>query len=150
LPRGLAADLPVEHPSLPVLNATPQSGSATVLHIEDDPGVALSMTMLLQLEGYKVVSAATRDEALQHIEVHGVRPDLVLCDFNLPMGFTGDQIIAEIALALGYKPPTIMLTGDIAERHVAKAKLVAERILPKPADINRLLREIDNLLSTRH
>jgi len=102
------------------------------------------------LEGYKVVSAATRDEALQHIEVHGVRPDLVLCDFNLPMGFTGDQIIAEIALALGYKPPTIMLTGDIAERHVAKAKLVAERILPKPADINRLLREIDNLLSTRH
>ncbi len=150
LPRGLGADQPLEHAISPVLNAPPQSGSATVLHIEDDPGVALSMAMLLQLEGYKVVTAATRDEALQHIEVHGIRPDLVLCDFNLPMGFTGDQIITEIAIALGYKPPTIMLTGDIAERHVARAKLVAERILPKPADINRLLREIENLLSTRH
>jgi two-component system, sensor histidine kinase len=150
LPRGLATDLPIELASPPVVNTPRPAGSVTVLHIEDDPGVSLSMTMLLQLEGYKVVSAATRDEALQHIEVNGVRPDLVLCDFNLPMGFTGDQIIAEIAIALGYKPPTIMLTGDIAERHVARAKLVAERIFPKPVDINRLLREIDNLLNTRH
>jgi len=35
-----------------------------------------------------------------------------------------------------------MLTGDIAERHVKKAMLVADRILPKPVDINLLLREI--------
>ena len=147
LPGGLATPLLIEPASPVVLNALTEVGSVTVLHIEDDPGVARSMSMLLQLEGYKVVSAATRDEALQHIKDYGVRPDLILCDFNLPMGFTGDQIVAEIATVLGYKIPTIMLTGDIADRHVAKAKLVAERILPKPVDTNRLLRAMDNLLN---
>ena len=44
------------------------------------------MAMLLRLEGYDVVSAASRDEALRHIEVHGLRPALILCDYQLPMG----------------------------------------------------------------
>jgi hypothetical protein len=33
---------------------------------------------------------------------------------------------------------------------VEKAKLVADRILPKPVDVNALLREIESLLNTRH
>jgi DNA-binding response OmpR family regulator len=66
------------------------------------------------------------------------------------MGFRGDEIVAEIAARLGFKPPTIMLTGDIANEHTDKAKLVADRILPKPVDVNALLREIKDLLDTRH
>jgi DNA-binding response OmpR family regulator len=65
------------------------------------------------------------------------------------MGFTGDEIVADIATRLQFKPPTIMLTGDIADAHVRKAKLIADRILPKPVDINLLLREIEILLAKR-
>jgi DNA-binding response OmpR family regulator len=82
-----------------------------------------------------------------HIEVHGLRPDLILCDFQLPMGITGDEIVTEIAKKLRFKPPTIMLTGDIAETHVEKARLIAERILPKPVDVVVLLHEIETLLA---
>jgi DNA-binding response OmpR family regulator len=64
------------------------------------------------------------------------------------MGFRGDEIVSEIAAKLGFKPPTIMLTGDTANKHIEKAKLVADRILPKPVDVNVLLREIDALLSS--
>ena len=117
-----------------------------MLHIEDDPGILRSMDMVLRLEGYEVIGAASRDEAMEHVGVHGLRPDLILCDFQLPLGFTGDQIVAEIAALLEFKPPTVMLTGDIADRHVEKAKLVADRILPKPVDINLLFREIEALL----
>ena len=105
--------------------------------------------MLLRLEGYEVIGAASRDEALEHIEVHGLRPDLILCDYQLPLGFTGDEIVAEIAIRLQSKPPTIMLTGDIADRHVAQAKLIVDRVLPKPVDVNLLLREIETLLGKR-
>lgn len=105
------------------------------------------MEMLLRLEGYEVIGAASRDEALLHIDVHGLRPDLILCDFQLPLGVTGDEIVAEIAARLQFKPPTIMLTGDIADRHVAKAKLVVDRIMPKPVDVNLLLREMAILLA---
>jgi two-component system CheB/CheR fusion protein len=104
------------------------------------------MAMLLRLEGYDVVSAASRDEALHHVTIEGLRPDLILCDYQLPLGITGDEIIAEIATLLHAKPPTIMLTGDISDRHVAQARKIADRILPKPVDINLLLREIETLL----
>ncbi len=40
-----------------------------------------------------------------------------------------------------------MLTGDISKNHVARALKIADRILPKPVDINLLLREIEILLS---
>ena len=52
-----------------------------VLHIEDDPGVASSMALLLRLEGYGVVSAATRNQALDQITLNGLEPDLILCDY---------------------------------------------------------------------
>ena len=147
VPRGVAVDRPSERPPLAIRPADPSAGGITVLHIEDDPGIARSMAMLLSLEGYEMVGAATRDEALQQINDRGVRPDLILCDFNLPMGFTGDEIVSEITLSLGYKPPTIMLTGDIADQHVKRARRVAERILPKPVDVNLLLRDMTELLS---
>jgi two-component system, sensor histidine kinase len=145
LPRGVAP-APLAEPvatNTPVAASTPRRGK--VLHIEDDPGVAQSLAMVLRLEGYEVVTAASRDEALQHINVHGLRPDLILCDYQLPLGITGDEIVAEIAAILASKPPTIMLTGDISDEHVEQAKKIADRILPKPVDVDLLLHELEIL-----
>ena len=149
LARGIASALPLEVLPTPALIAAPASGAFKVLHIEDDPGVARSMAMLLRLEGYHVVSAASRDEALQHVDVHGLRPDLILSDYQLPMGYTGDEIVADIAALLHSKPPTILLTGDISDKHLTQARKIADRILPKPVDINVLLREMETLLAKR-
>jgi hypothetical protein len=41
-----------------------------------------------------------------------------------------------------------LLAGDTANKHIEKAKLIADRILPKPVDANVLLREIDALLAS--
>jgi len=149
LARGVVTEFPAALTPSAALTQAPQTRVMKVLHIEDDPGIARSMEMLLRLEGYEVIGAASRDEAMQHVEEHGLRPDLILCDFQLPMGFTGDEIVREIAARLQFKPPTIILTGDIADGHVAKAKLIADRILPKPVDVNLLLREIETLLGVR-
>ncbi len=59
------------------------------------------MAMLLRLEGYEVIGAASRDEALQHVQVHGLRPDLILCDFQLPMGSAATKSWREIAGTTG-------------------------------------------------
>lgn len=147
LPRGEITTLPTTLISIEAVIATRPTSGVQLLHIEDDPGVARSMAMLLRLEGYDVVGAVSRDEALQHIEVHGLRPDLILCDYQLPLGITGDEIVAEIAALLDHKPPTIMLTGDISDKHIARILKIADRILPKPVDINLLLREIEILLT---
>ena len=120
----------------------------TILHVEDDMGVARSMGLLLTLEGYEIAHAASQAEALRRVEA-GLRPDLILCDFHLQRGQTGDQVVAALAAALGHKPPTIVLTGDISDRQIDKARAVADRILPKPVDIDVLLREFDALIGTR-
>jgi len=146
LPRGAStAQAPIPAVTLQPPAPTPTSGTK-VLHIEDDPGVARSMAMLLRLEGYEVVGAASRDEALQHVKDHGLRPDLILCDHQLPMGFTGDQILAELATLLDLKPPTILLTGTVAYQRLEKSRAIADRILPKPVDATLLLREMAALL----
>jgi PAS domain S-box-containing protein len=150
LPRGVRMDdAPATPIAIPVAAQAPPAGTVTVLHIEDDPGVARSMAMLLRLEGYEVIGVATRDEALQQVTTHALRPDLILSDYNLPMGFSGDEVVAEIAVSLGFKPPTIMLTGDIADKHLRQAKLVADRILPKPVDVALLLSCMSALLEQK-
>jgi CheY-like chemotaxis protein len=123
-------------------------GAVKVLHIEDDPGVARSIARALRLGGYEVISAATRDEVMQHLEVHGLRPDLILTDFQLGTDITGNMIVAEIAARLQFKPPTILLTGVSGPR-VEHAKACADRVLTKPVDISVLLRAIEDLLAAR-
>jgi CheY-like chemotaxis protein len=132
----------------PLIFAPRSGGAVKVLHIEDDPSVARCLARVLRASGYEVASAATRDEAMHYLEFHGFRPDVILTDYQLEMGVTGDLIVAEIAARLQFKPPTIMLTG-IASQQVENAKSFADRILAKPADINVLLREIENLLRER-
>jgi CheY-like chemotaxis protein len=129
----------------PLMTAPRTVGGIKVLHIEDDPSVARSMARLLRLQGYEVASAATRDEVIHHLEVNGLRPDLILTDGQLRMGVTGVELVAEVARCLQFKPPTIMLTSD-TNAYAGQAKSIADRILPKPVDINALLREIEDLL----
>jgi two-component system CheB/CheR fusion protein len=149
LPRGIADESRAAQLPIATRRSTPPAAATTVLHIEDDPGVARSIALLLRLEGYEVVSAATRDEALHHVRDGALRPDLVLSDYQLPMGIRGDTIVAEIAAWLGFKPPTIMLTGDTTDDHIARAGRIADRVLPKPVDVDLLLREIGRLLEGR-
>ncbi len=120
-------------------------GGIKVLHIEDDPSVARSMARLLRLQGYEVASAATRDEVMHHLEVNGLRPDLILTDSQLDMGVRGEEVVAEVATRLHFKPPTILLTGDTSANS-ERAKAIADRILRKPVDVKALLREIEDLL----
>jgi len=70
---------------------------------------------------------------------------LILTDFELPNGFTGDKIVDEIAAHLRSSTPTIMLTSGTGDLH-GKAKLDVDRILAKPVDIKLLVREIELLL----
>jgi DNA-binding response OmpR family regulator len=79
----------------------------------------------------------------------GLRPYVILCDYQLALGIIRDEIVVEIASLLGVKPPTIVLSGDISDRHIEKAWFVADRMLPKPVDINLLLAKIETLIGRR-
>jgi DNA-binding response OmpR family regulator len=147
VPRGVQRNASVDMPA-PLIPAPRLGAAIRVLHIEDDPSVATCIARALRASGIEVASAATRDEAMQHLEVHSFRPDVILTDYQLEFGVTGDVVVADIAARLKFKPATIMLTG-VASQQVADAQSFADRTLAKPVDINVLLREIENLLHER-
>jgi CheY-like chemotaxis protein len=115
-----------------------------VLHIEDDPCVAKSIARALRLAGVEVVSAATREEAINHVEVHGFRPDVIITDLHLGGGLTSKMVVAELAVRLKSNPPTILLSGSAGQWHPSDMP-IADRVLSKPADIVALLRAISDL-----
>lgn len=115
-----------------------------VLHVEDDPGIAESLGMLLALEGYRVTSVRSAAEALAALE-QGPPPDVIVTDYQLPQGVTGLQLLHEVAKRRRPRPPTIVMSGDISERLAIEGAQIADRILRKPVEGATLLREIDAL-----
>jgi CheY-like chemotaxis protein len=123
------------------------SRSLQVLHIEDDPNVARAVARLLRIKGYGVTSAASGHEAILVVE-NGLVPDAILADYHLPFQVTGDQVVAEIATRLGFRPLTIML-ASVPSPNDEEVRLVADRIFEKPADMHLVLDELQHLLIAR-
>lgn len=67
--------------------------TARILVIEDNPANLELMTYLLRAYGYEPVSAASGERGLEI--VHAARPDIVLCDIQLP-GMDGYEIVRRL------------------------------------------------------
>ena len=88
-----------------------------ILIIEDEGSVRDALKLWLRSEGLEVASAANGTEALTLITTKGIRPDLVLSDYNIPGPLNGIEIVHALREALTWKIPAIILTGD-TQSHV--------------------------------
>jgi DNA-binding response OmpR family regulator len=110
-----------------------------VLVVEDQPDVALSLRIFIELAcGYRVTVAhdgqAGIDAALRD------RPDAILCDIGLPKK-DGFAVAAEVTRALPDKPLLIAVSGYAEDEYVARARRAGyDDYLVKPADPNDLVR----------
>lgn len=115
----------------------------TILHIEDDAAVAEAMRLLLRSSGYRAVSAATGDEAMRLVE-GGLRPDVVIIDYQLRGGTTGTDAVEDIYRMLGEPLPTIMLSGNLFTAEVPWMPGAPMLLLSKPADSDTLLGAVEH------
>jgi PAS domain S-box-containing protein len=90
--------------------ATPAT-NAGILVVEDDVIVRRVTTAFLELQDYYVTAAVSLTEALQHVQA-GNRVDLLITDYHLDNGETGEQVITAVRRALGATLPAVLLTGD--------------------------------------
>jgi len=67
-----------------VAQRMPQVGTETLLVVEDEPAVRLSVRRLLEWHGYTVIEARNGADALKVYESHGADIDLVLTDVMMP------------------------------------------------------------------
>lgn len=115
----------------------------TVLHIEDDAAVAEAMRLLLRSSGYRAATATTGEEALSLVEA-GLRPDVVIADYQLRGGGTGADAVEGVYRMLGEPLPTIMLSGHLFTSEVPWMPGAPMLLLSKPTDANLLLGAVEH------
>jgi two-component system phosphate regulon response regulator PhoB len=128
--------------------------TATILIVEDEADLAEMMRYNLEAEGFRVETAASGDEAAEHLRA--TIPDLILLDWMLP-GLSGIELCRRWrARPETARVPIIRLTarGEEEER-VRGLATGADDYVVKPfslpelqARINALLRRVDPQLVT--
>jgi PAS domain S-box-containing protein len=120
LPR-VADDQPAAAAPLPVLQ--PEKGSETILLVEDEDGVRLLTRMILERAGYRVILAASAEEAEQtHLQFAGSIA-LLITDVVLP-GSSGPDLYRRLSIRdrslkvlymSGYTDDAVFRTGRLEQ-----------------------------------
>ena len=124
---------------------------ATVLVVDDDGDIRLSLEMMLQYEGFEVWTAKDGEEALARLEREaqsGRAAELVLCDVKMPR-LDGPGLLDALATR-GSRPSVIMISGhgDIATA-VDALRRGAVDFIEKPLEQNRVVVSLRNALRER-
>jgi len=120
------------------------SFAGTVLVIEDEISVRSALNRLLKLRGIGSSMVATGNDALTLVR-QGMRPDLVLSDYNLRGSMNGVETIKALRSALAWKVPGIVMTGDIQSKTIEAIAAQDVSVVIKPFLAEELLQLMTRL-----
>lgn len=120
--------------------------SKLILIVDDSPTVILSLKSNLTLNGYQVEAAADGAAALSRLQ-GGLRPALIITDFNMPRMNGGELVRAVKAIPSLKFTPILMLTteSDPKKRDEAR-KMGITGWMVKPVSGPDLLKVIAQVL----
>ena len=116
------------------------SNRGIVLCVDDDDSVRSMLQILLQSQGYKVLTASSGREALELVPLS--RPDAVIVDYSMP-GMNGAETAGRLK-RLRPGTPVVMFSGsvDIPARELA----LVDRRVRKLDGIRKLLAALEQVL----
>ncbi len=144
LPLGAAAATAPGGRTAPALTAR-QAAAPEVLLVEDDPAVRDATRLLLKVEGYRVLTAATLAEALALAAEHP-QLELLITDYHLSNGETGTEVIATLRQRLGRHLAAVLMTGDTSSAVRELQRDASVRLASKPIHAEELLTLLKQLL----
>jgi DNA-binding response OmpR family regulator len=119
-----------------------REGTATIFLVEDDPGVAMTLTDVLESEGYSVVHAMNGAAAKSMVDE--ARPDLIILDLMLP---DTDGLVLCADLKSRVPAPIIICSATNRKRDaVLGFKLGADDFVSKPFHVDELLTRVQAAL----
>ena len=112
---------------------------ATILLVEDEPGIQLAIRGLLRRDGYEIEVASTGPEALEALARHAFA--LVLTDLSLPGGVSGLDLLEHVGKEHA-GTPVVLITAYGSEQvaHDAVSRGAFDYV-PKPFN-NDEIREV--------
>ena len=127
---------------------------AAILVVDDDPDITDSLKIILENQGFTVLTASNGKEAIAALEDQ--IPDLMILDIMMATDTEGFDLAYDLKENPKFKNlPIIMLTsflekvrdegpGDFA--YILGEQWPAHWLFEKPLDTNRLLDKIDDIL----
>ena len=119
---------------------------ATILLVDDDPAILITIGDVLQFKGYNVITATSAEQA--SAQLARSRPDLIILDISMP-GMGGLGFLKEIASKEG-KPrfPVLVLTARSMLADFFQ-EVEVDGFIAKPCDETELTRIIKSILARR-
>jgi CheY-like chemotaxis protein len=113
-----------------------------VLVVDNERQIQSGMRTLLSGWGCEVAIAADYGEALR-LFADGERPDIILADYHLDDGETGDRVVARLQAHFRAAIPAAMISADRGEKLKMGLAAIGMPLLNKPvkpAQLRALLR----------
>jgi CheY-like chemotaxis protein/HPt (histidine-containing phosphotransfer) domain-containing protein len=115
-----------------------------VLIVDDDPVMGELLDALLTVEGYRVTRAHSGEEALQVAREGTPKPDIILCDIQMP-GMRGGQLATTLAAAraVGSLPATTVILAMSGSSPHAEELRSFDGLLRKPFSVTDFAQAVD-------
>lgn len=120
---------------------TPQN---SILIVDDEDRLRLSLSLILQKENYRVETAASAEEALERLKLQGY--DLMFLDLNLP-GMSGIDLLVEVHRQFPHMSVLILTAHAALESAIQAVRLGARDYLIKPVEPVRILARVAEILA---
>ena len=123
------------------------SMSSTILLVDDSPTILNILQMILNQEGFKILTAQDGVEALERLA--GAEVELMIADINMPR-MDGYTLIKEVRARSEYQtlPVIIISTQDRESDRKRALDLGADLFLRKPVPPDDLVAEVRRLLDS--
>ncbi len=130
------------------MNTNTSNTSETILLVDDDASIRITVKAILEMQDYKVVEADSGEDCLNICQQQ--TPNLILMDAIMPR-MDGFSCCSELKKIFGYKcPPILMMTvlDDKASLYRSFDVGITEYVI-KPIDWNNLTYTIQRLLQNQ-
>ena len=114
-----------------------------MLVVDDERAILTVLGIKLRISGYDVVTASNGEEALELIK--STRPDIMLLDVIMP-GMDGFEVLQQVR-AVSELPVIVFSAGP--ENAQKAFSLGANDFLPKPLDVDEMVRRVPGLLAQK-
>ena len=117
-----------------------------ILVIDDEAAIRDSLKMILEYEGYEVLTAATGEEGIAQAEREA--PDLVFLDVKMP-GMDGLEVLQRLRHLVEVTPIVVISGHGTVSTAVEATKLGAFDFIEKPLERERVLVTVRNAVDSR-
>ncbi|MHC4643339.1 MAG: response regulator [Planctomycetota bacterium] len=129
--------------------------SPKILIVDDDVDHTKSIQIILESEDYSVVTACDRNEGMEKTKLE--KPDLIILDVMMITWHDGFEMSRELKKDAEFKEIPILMLTAVKKRTGLGFKSTAgdpewlpvDGFLDKPVEPEKLLSEVENLLSRK-